>query len=350
MNGSQFFLTFPRCDKSKPELLESLKSLGRPVIWVLIVQEHHQDGGLHAHIAVRFRERLNIKRPSFFDPVGGQHGNYQTIKSVPKTLAYLRKFDTEPLTDGEVPSSAKSGRTTGVTDEIATAVQAGTSFRTLTETWPGFCMMNKRKIQEFEAFCSSAPPAPKSPWTGMWTSTHSVMTREIVTWCQLNLSHPTPPRPFGARQLYIHGPTLHNKTSFARRLEEFFRVYWVPTEENFDDFYSDSDFDLIVFDEYRGQRPVSSLNLWLDGSNVVFRKKGCQGAKRDNKPFIILSNAPLERWHNNDIDLETLSRRLTKIQLSSPIDLSETLHFSVPPAPTVHVVDSDSDLEGRDDP
>lgn len=346
MNASRFFLTFPRCSLPKPDLLANLKGLGRPVTWAFIVQERHADGGLHAHIAVEFVARLNVKSPTFFDPVGGQHGNYQVIKSVPDVLKYLSKFDPEPLTDGEVPSSTKSTGSRGVSNEVATRLQSGASLRSLVTDFPGFCLLNKRKCEEFATFCATSNLPPKTAWPGIWTDSPQLPTREIVRWCQRNLFPPTP-RKHSQPQLMIVGATLHQKTSFARRLEEFARIYWVPNEENFDDFYNDEDFDLIVFDEFRGQRSVTWLNSWLDGSTINVRKKGSQGLKRANLPFIILSNDVLSRWIPLASDLPLVRRRLEGVVLRNPIDLDH-IYFAPGPDPLDITDEAAANLEDDD--
>lgn len=62
-----------------------------------------------------------------------------------------------------------------------------------------------------------------------------------------------------------------------------------PDEDYYDDYY-DSKFDLIAIDEFKAQKTQQQLNRWLDGQEMSVKKKGLQGYKRDNLPFIIISN------------------------------------------------------------
>lgn len=100
------------------------------------------------------------------------------------------------------------------------------------------------------------------------------------------------------KQLWIVSEPNCQKTTFVMALEKFFRIYWMPFED-FDDFYSDDMYDLAVFDEFKGQRTLNWMNLWLQGSPMVVRFKGGQYFKMINLPTVILSNfEPDQAYHN----------------------------------------------------
>ena len=93
-------------------------------------------------------------------------------------------------------------------------------------------------------------------------------------------------------------------------------------EEEFYDQYSD-DYDLVVMDEFKGQKKITFLNEFLQGSTMSIRKKGSQGIKQKNLPVIILSNLTLEtcyRKANEDGRLDSLRARLEIVEVDSFID------------------------------
>lgn len=99
-----WFLTWPRCLLTPDELLPSILVHLPPVKWCIIAQEHHEDGGLHVHAAVFFERRFQPKVFDKFDDCAGQHGNYQTMKSMKGSIAYLHKEDPCPLVYGKIPT------------------------------------------------------------------------------------------------------------------------------------------------------------------------------------------------------------------------------------------------------
>lgn len=74
LNGSGFFLTYPRCDLVKESVLDHLKALGE-VKSAVVAEEKHQDGTPHVHVFVKYFKKLDVRSPKFFD-IGGFHGNY----------------------------------------------------------------------------------------------------------------------------------------------------------------------------------------------------------------------------------------------------------------------------------
>lgn len=102
-------------------------------------------------------------------------------------------------------------------------------------------------------------------------------------------------------------------------------IYWVPMQEDFYDSFSE-EYDLVVFDEWRGQKTVQFMNSFLQGGTFWLKKKGGQICKKKNVPVIILSNYALSdsyvrAFQNDPSKLVTLQSRLLEIDLVQPIDL-----------------------------
>lgn len=118
------------------------------------------------------------------------------------------------------------------------------------------------------------------------------------------------------KQLWISSEPNCQKTTFVLALEKFFKTYWMPFED-FDDFYSDDMYDMAVFDEFKGQRTLQWMNLWLQGSPMVVRFKGGQYFKMLNIPTIILSNfEPDQAYHNlPPLSIKALLSRLLVVRV-----------------------------------
>lgn len=141
----------------------------------------------------------------------------------------------------------------------------------------------------------------------------------ISTWLAVNLKKK---RKFRQNNLYIHGPTKMGKTSLINRLRDYIRVYDMPLED-FYDFYDDNRFDLIVIDEFNSSKPITFLNMWLDGQVMTLRVKGGQVMKKNNLPTIILSNkSPEENYPNTHSLLkEAWISRLKVVELKERINI-----------------------------
>jgi len=76
-------------------------------------------------------------------------------------------------------------------------------------------------------------------------------------------------------------------------------VYDVPAE-TWNDAYQDGIYDLIVFDEFQGQKSIGQLNALTDGYTTPLIRRGTHPyLKNDKLPVIICSNKlPHDVYHN----------------------------------------------------
>lgn len=100
--AKSFFLTYPRCEKTKEELQNLLHSKGTP-LFSIIAQETHEDGGLHLHAIIQYTKKINIRNPNFFD-MEDHHPNIQSPRNIQATRNYVLKADKKPLLYNELPS------------------------------------------------------------------------------------------------------------------------------------------------------------------------------------------------------------------------------------------------------
>lgn len=147
----------------------------------------------------------------------------------------------------------------------------------------------------------------------------------IHDWVDLNIRKDRDP---AEKHLYIYGETQLGKTTFVSNLRKALKVYEVPYDEDFYDYYEDGLYDLAVLDEFKGNKKIGWLNQFLQGHPFSLRRKGLPAyIKRQNLPVIILSNFDLHfNYKKTLIDkLKPLLRRLTCVHVYTPINLSLTL-------------------------
>ena len=199
-------------------------------------------------------------------------------------------------------------------------LEQGKSLVEVKEAEKGYFLINKRKIEEYAAFvqCENSKKS-KLEWVPPSVEGLTDANKQIAEWICSNIRQT---RAFKAPQLFITGKPNLGKTSLVEWLKKFLSVYLMPTTEEFYDHYSD-DYDLVVLDEFKGQKTIQFLNEFLQGSSMPIRKKGSQGIKNKNLPVIILSNYTLEECYrkaNEDGRLDSLRARLLRVEVDSFID------------------------------
>nr|WAE42613.1 MAG: replication associated protein [Cressdnaviricota sp.] len=321
MRVKNFFLTFPQCQTTKEVALDRLKERF-PSGKLLVCHEVHQTGDDHLHVLIVLEEALSVSKADYFDFVGGKHGKYEPARNIRKSVEYITKkgdyishgLDVDSILKKQAPKSS----------QIADLISDGKSLSQIDDFDRGYFMQNKRKIEEYHSWVSAKKARENlKPWvefTEAQMEGMSSSSRQIAVWLNKNILKE---RPFKQAQLYIHGPRNMGKTTLITWLRNFVTVYSMPKSEDFYDSYEDNFYDLIVLDEFRAQKKVQDLNSWLEGSMMNVRKKGRQGEKRKNLPFIILSNYSLESAYRNSSDekLDTLRCRLEFVEIETQLNL-----------------------------
>lgn len=319
MQGKNYILTFPQCDVKKEVASERIEQKwGAGLKGYIVCEEAHKDGTPHLHVFLQFHEKIRTRDTAFFDFIGGKHGNYQVAKSVKGSVEYVTKAGNYVAKGVDVESIKK--KKSPKNEEVAKSIMEGKSLVEINKENPGYVMINKRKIEEYESWvkCENAKKQ-KIDWIPPSLDGLTDANLQIAKWICSNIRQP---RKFKAPQLYIHGPRNLGKTSLIEWLERSLSVYHMPTMEEFYDQYSD-DYDLVVIDEFKGQKTIQWLNQFLQGSPMPIRKKGSQSMKLKNLPVVILSNYRLSEVYAkaaNDGRLNTLECRLEIVEVDSFID------------------------------
>ncbi len=304
LQARNLYLTYPRCERGHAEVMTRIRERfgDGQIDYVVVGRELHADGSHHLHVALGLKSRVNYRTPACLDWVTGQHGNYQSTRDRVHVLRYCIK-DGDYSQHGIVVDDylrARKKHKGKQSEAVAKEVQDGKSLKEISDAYPGFTLMNLPKIKAYQSFVENTHggEALDGNVQPILSLSISPVERKLYAWLRSNL-HGRPTRPFGKKQMYLHGPTNLGKTSLVMTLMTSFRIYWMPMEENFFDDYHDKRYDLIVADEYSGQKTIQFMNAFVQGAPKVLRIKGGQVMKRKNLPLIILSNySPAECYRN----------------------------------------------------
>ncbi len=313
VHAIKYYLTYPKCYLTKEEVHAEFirKWPDDEISWTVIGEELHADGTPHIHAALRFRAKKHFRTHTWADIDGGvlgrdglprlktYHGNYLVMKYVSKCVKYVTKCGSFAAV-GVDPDSliSKNGNSFAI---AADAIRGGASMRTLFNDMPGFVLNHKRKIDDFLSLTKRIAMEERAiAWNGCHVQRGPQAAYEIAIWLNTNLRRP---RSFKQKQLWIWGPHDVGKTTLAMWLATQVRVYDLPTDESFYDQWDDDAYDLVVIDEFKGQKKITWLNQFVQGSNMSIARKGSQTVKHVNVPIIVLSNfRPCDCYYNCGID------------------------------------------------
>lgn len=322
--GKAIFLTWPQNDITKEDLMAKLVSLWEAKLsWAVVAEESHKSGEPHVHAIAQFTERIDLKNANpVLDALTGKHGNYQAVKSAKKVLRYVCK-DGQYITHGEVPDFAEKAKLQDWAAKLIMEEQA--TYRGLVRQQPGYCMTQKRKLEEFIGWSKRQRLADSLlPWRVLTVKPNAPYVHQALwTFLRENVLVPRTPRQ---AQLWLSGLPGVGKTRFLSYLRARLRVYDMPRDEDFYDDFEDGCFDLVVLDEFKAHKKIQFLNAWADGQPLPLRKKGSQSVKTDNLPLIIVSNYTIEECYKSGVGRDALVDRFTQVFVDSLFSIDDPLY------------------------
>jgi len=135
-------LTFAQCDYKKEDAKTNIdRELAGKLDGYVIAQEVHQDGGLHLHLYLKFKDKINYKDPNCFDFIvaGTQHANIQALRYPKKWVTYCRKSDESPIIEGDVAEDL-------TWNEVLNAATREDCFNKLLEVRPRDAALNADRV------------------------------------------------------------------------------------------------------------------------------------------------------------------------------------------------------------
>jgi len=314
LQAKRFFLTYPQCDLDKTMVADWLLSQ-HGVHQCIVAEEKHEDGNPHLHVYLTFEKAKRISKADHFD-CQGFHPSIESCKNMKKCVEYITKEDKEPAQHNIDFKQILAGKSSKFA-VIARQVMDGKNLMEINETDPGFVLQHKRKLEEYQVWVTMKKPRlDLLPWQKVPVPAYGP-EYQLATWLNENIHLPHP-RCLKAPQLYLYSPPNCGKTTLVSWLSRFCRIYYMPLLEDFYDFYDDDSYDLVIIDEFRGQKQIQFLNQWLDGQPATVRVKGGQRLKRRNLPCIILSNWSLSSVYSGAIEkhgVDVISPLLARLEI-----------------------------------
>lgn len=299
--AKRLFLTYPQCMTRPSMVMYRIKHLFEDNLeWAVVASEKHKDGNPHLHCVVYLKRQLDTYDHTYLDQLTGKHGNYQVARNMVNTLRYVTKDNDYITTEGfdvDAYLNTSSNKKNTKMDIVANRIkEEGADVKDIVEEYPGISLMHLNKIIAFKQFINAIDNEDKLEWYGIdELKCNCGDTRLIANWLNKNIKVE---RKFKQPQLYVFGIPNTGKTTMINNLEKYVRVYRLPNEDFYDDYY-DKEYDLIVIDEFKGQKKQTFMNKLLDGQPMQMPKKGSQYLKKQNLPVIVLSNYSLDNAYKN---------------------------------------------------
>ena len=330
LTAKNLYLTWPQ-NKCPPEIaLENAVKYfkSNDIKFIVVGQEEHKDGNPHLHMVVSLNKKRNVTKPGSLDVIAGGHGEYQSARDLNKCVLYCIKEDNwlvyglskEEILDSTLPKTMQ--------DKVAKMVERGKTDKEIFDLHPGaFLRMQRQitslrqKVQVWTHLKQVAMNPLQMRYLRGLKSTPSGTA--IYKWIKLRLYRRRPMK-LKDPHLWIKGESNLGKTTLWTWLDKHLKIYEIPLDENFYDFFPTSHWDCAVIDEFKGQKTIQWLNRWLDGSRMTLRVKGAQALKTNMIPTIILSNFSPEECYpqlaiSNPERIQLLHNRVTFVELTSKI-------------------------------
>ncbi len=330
IQAKKFLLTFPQCELD-PQLVLTRLIFKYPCKWAIVSQEKHLDGNNHLHLVFWLKEKVVYRNFDFWDFLTGKHGNYKVVtSSILKVVKYVIK-DKNYVCHGIEPLTWITSHQTkkGASFELAAQLlKEGKSMEELDDMHPGMVARNLAKLQKYQSFLKSCKRKKAAKelekWKPIDISSLDLDFRTLGLWINNNLAGI--PRPFKMKQLWLWGCSNLGKTSLVMNLMKWFRIYMIPMDVRHLDDYEDSDYDLLVMDEFKGQKSITWMNGFTQGSPFPIHRRYHCTMKTKNLPIIVLSNYSIEQAYEkvnmfNPERLNSIKNRFEVINVNKFIDL-----------------------------
>lgn len=348
-NTKTFLLTFPQWkgNETLEQLMEKLHNFWKPKNKkveeaVVTIEQHgaskkaakgHQEGidpGRHIHMCFKLDKAHKVRKPDFFDALGGKHGDIQSCRDYKACQIYCAKKDnlqnvlTHNVDIDAVVESTKSKKGVKYETVARYIMKKDRTIKKVNEKFPGFVLQNQRKVGGYIKLVKSMGKE-STPFLGIGNVIGKPpATIQVVSWLNNNL--PPKIRPFKQSQLWLWGPSNMGKTTLRMELSKHFKAYNVCDEEKWWSGFN-TWHEIAFFEEFNGYKTLSQMKQFLDGSEVELGQKGEDPICKDkNIPVIILSNNPPDVVYHkaaleNPNAFQPLLERLKVIHVTEFLDI-----------------------------
>nr|AIQ86071.1 AC1 [Squash leaf curl virus]AIQ86172.1 AC1 [Squash leaf curl virus]AIQ86256.1 AC1 [Squash leaf curl virus]AIQ86276.1 AC1 [Squash leaf curl virus]AIQ86381.1 AC1 [Squash leaf curl virus] len=223
LTARNLFLTYPRCDVPKEEVLEMLLHLSWSVVkpnYIRVAREEHSDGSPHLHCLIQLSGKSNIKDAGFFDLTHPRrsarfHPNIQAAKDTNAVKNYITK-EGDYCESGQykVSGGSKSNKD-DVYHNAVNAGSAGEALEIIKAGDPKTFIVNYHNLLANVERLFQKPPEPWVP--PFEISSFTSVPEELQDWADdyFNECSAARPRP---TSIIIEGGSRTGKTMWARSL------------------------------------------------------------------------------------------------------------------------------------
>lgn len=366
--GRRYLVTVPRppVEVTKEILMERVKAFAflssgnrppRRATEVIISKEKHvaepvegcqnPETEHHFHLVVVLNDRYYSKTlPDVFRQCLQLGCNVKVVYNFAGVVEYVTKEDKDPLcfgVDYKKVLQKKSGKTGTKGQEIAELLLSGATPLQIAKDpeYQGFMLTKGKDVEFYYKLIRSKPVLPYK--LNRIRGTDCPLSEVVVEWirCYL-LGLPSEMfRPLvecGTKpvSLWIDGRPSTGKSTLVEWLSDCFNTYRPPKQEEWHDLIS-SDTELILMDEYSGDKTLNVLNSMLDNTKKPYKRRGQAPLLLGYIPTIILANGTPSDIYSGGANksekqayhyaqqLEALETRLRVVSLGSK-KLSYQIH------------------------
>lgn len=304
--SKNLFLTYPQCDYQLESFLNNCKDLFKEenIIRMVVARELHEDGNPHIHAVISLGKEFRTRDERMFDDLvePSKHPNIiSRIKSMHATYKYVTKdgnfivhpsdFDVKMFI--ELAEKKKSTRV----EEVVRMIKDGITMKEIDEEMPTFVFTHRKKIEEYiELQATFTRQSERVASLSLKLNVRvdplysTSALKFLAKWLNKSVRQNIQRRH---KQLWFVASAGAGKTETIRMLEEHYKlsIYRPPLDEEWFDDYQDGIYDLILFDEYKHQKKIQTLNRLLSNDITPLSRRGKSPVvKHDTLPVLILSN------------------------------------------------------------
>lgn len=349
--------TWPKCPLEPARVFEVLSKLYGPcdVEHLIVAQENHvpeegqEIGDLHLHACLCLRrERKHNSRT--LNRVVGYNGSYQTIMkkgsgpfnlSLSKAFLYGLKDNNQRYvaTVGSVDhfralfEESNKKKAAKILEQVFNASISGEHkpFEIL-KMFPSVALAHHKNIYAMWNIAKEAAIASivLKEWMGVGVKDRAgEAMRQIAVWISTEVR--AKDRPIKSPQLWITSEPSKGKTTFFAEMAKYLRIFTLTMDEKYIEGWDDDLYDLVVIDEFTGQKPISFINAFVDGQVVNLAVKGgTRVQKKRNVPVVVLSNLTPDQVYHQDLLIFALKARFKHVTFGPDDHLCRDVFFCEP--------------------
>lgn len=268
LNAKKLSFTYSQCPPhwTKELVLAKYQTIRPDLKEYVIGQEYHQDGGLHYHGYVEYVDRVDIRGPNTLD-IENHHGQYKTLaKGKQVWIAYCKKngdyitnIKEQPTKEEKNKLILEQAKEKGVASLLEDGKINLKEYKWVSESFNLYMQEKKTDLRD------ELPSRLDNPWLNDFVIDLDLKRCHLWIWSK--------------------EPNLGKTTWLMNLYKAFMCQFWNITE-TFQDHITVKT-QAILFDEFRGNLKISTLNSICDGTYRI-PQKGKMSIMLENKPLVIV--------------------------------------------------------------